>query len=173
MDHQTFNVYLEEKFDHIRSVLGTKAAEYVPNEGGSRFHNFDVAAAFNNESPEKALWGMLTKHLVSIADMVKDDPTDHSMAVWDEKIGDALNYLLLLNGMVKDHHETKNLVQFHSGLVNAVLPPGTNVIDTHLRLEKDGSVTKLAGHLSGLASGGMEQPRTDGPERVKFCRNNH
>lgn len=160
MDHKTFDAYLEEKFDTIRMTLGLKGMEYVPDEGGSRFHNFDIAAAFNDESPEKALWGMLTKHLVSIADMVKVDPTKHAMEVWDEKIGDALNYLLLLNGMVKDHHATAELVRFHTGLINAMTPPDTNVTS---------AVIQSNNHLSGLASGGIESVRKDDTHDSACC----
>lgn len=104
MQQEDFDAFLEDRFDHIRSVLAHKGSEYVADEP-SRFHNFNTAAAFNDETPERALWGMLTKHLVSLSDMVKAESTDHPGYIWDEKIGDAINYLLLLWGMTSYHRD--------------------------------------------------------------------
>ena len=55
-------------------------------------------------SREKALIGMLAKHLVSVLDMVdsfgkEDLPTTSFI---DEKIGDSINYLILLEAMLKE-----------------------------------------------------------------------
>lgn len=107
MQREDFDSFLEERFDHIRGVLASKGAEYVPEdlveEEQSRFHNFYIAAAFNSETPERALWGMLTKHLVSLSDMVQSESTDTPLYIWEEKITDAVNYLLLLHAMVEWH----------------------------------------------------------------------
>lgn len=48
---------------------------------------------------------MLVKHWVSIEDVVIDErlssaPPDHAMI--DEKIGDAINYLILLEAVLKE-----------------------------------------------------------------------
>lgn len=106
MNAQEFDAFLEAKLDDIRKVLASKGAEYVPGSVEvSRFHNFEVGAALNNESIEKTLWGFLTKHIVSVSDMVKDDSLDHSLAKWDEKLGDIFNYALLLSAMVTEKHQ--------------------------------------------------------------------
>ncbi len=68
-----------------------------------------MAAGFQGITPEKALWGMATKHLVSISDMVSQG-RDYSEDVWDEKIGDAINYLILLRAMVFDSESQSNSV---------------------------------------------------------------
>lgn len=115
MKREDFDAFLEERFDHIRAVLASKGAEYVPEEenveGGveeqSRFHNFYIAAAFNSETPERALWGMLTKHLVSLSDLVQMESADTPLYIWDEKLTDAINYLLLLHAMVAWHNAAK------------------------------------------------------------------
>lgn len=50
-------------------------------------------------STEKALMGMGAKHFVSVNRIVRDTEKGEaaSKAVWDEKIGDAINYLILLD----------------------------------------------------------------------------
>lgn len=97
MNAEEFDKLFEEVVDHMRQTLVVKAKEYASNK--DRLHNFRVAAAFTGETPEQALWGMNVKHLVSISDMVKSGNI-YSQDVWDEKIGDALNYLVLLRALV-------------------------------------------------------------------------
>lgn len=80
----------------IKETLSNKAKEYASNE--NRFHNFDTAAKMNKTTPERELWNFMTKHLVSVQDMVKD-PEKVTTAMVNEKIGDVINYLILLEGL--------------------------------------------------------------------------
>ena len=96
MNTTTFNRILEERLEQVGSVLGRKAAEYSQND--DRLHNFRLAATVNSQTLPEALWGMSTKHLVSIIDMVNTvKPPTKPMA--DEKIGDMINYLILLEAV--------------------------------------------------------------------------
>lgn len=97
MTQEEFEQVFERQFAISRDVLVEKAKEYASN--GDRLHNFKVAAEFLGGTPEQALWGMAVKHLVSISDMVRSGET-YSEAMWDEKLGDALNYLILLRAQV-------------------------------------------------------------------------
>ena len=96
---EQFNEILEKRILSIKSILGNKAKEYAM--GGDRLHNFKVAARVKNESPEKALWGMAIKHLVCIIDMV-DGELEATAPMVDEKIGDMINYLILLEALMKE-----------------------------------------------------------------------
>lgn len=105
MKTEQFNRVVETRTEKIRAVLAKKATEYASVK--DRLHNFKVAALFDAVTPERALWGMLLKHLTSIRDMVHGldgVPHDHCPdgALWDEKIGDAINYLVLLEGLVTE-----------------------------------------------------------------------
>jgi len=95
-----FDSIVEYRIKKIREVLTSKAKEYTYNN--DRFHNFNQAAAINDTTPEKALWGMLLKHLVSIQDMVNSTPKKPFKEFIDEKIGDTINYLILLEGLLKE-----------------------------------------------------------------------
>jgi len=78
-----------------------KAEEYATD--GDRYHNFNVAGKILGATPERALIGMWMKHLVSVLDLVEwidFRPEKLNEEIINEKIGDAINYLILLEGML-------------------------------------------------------------------------
>ena len=79
----------------------SKSKEYSTDE--DKLHNFKVAAAIQNVTPIQALAGMMCKHTVSIYDMCQGGT--YSDEMWDEKIGDSINYLLLLRALVQDNED--------------------------------------------------------------------
>lgn len=99
MTPERFNDLLENRLSLTRDVLGSKAGEYASTS--DRLHNFKAAAAMLRGTPEQALLGMLVKHMVSIYDMVLDGQP-RAIALWNEKIGDAINYMILLEALVKE-----------------------------------------------------------------------
>lgn len=98
MTSDEFNAVLNRRKAEMTDVLASKADEYATAD---RLHNFKAAALLLRSSPESALLGMLAKHLVSVIDMVQSDRA-YTRRQWDEKIGDAVNYLMLLEGLVID-----------------------------------------------------------------------
>lgn len=94
-----FNRVVERRVNLIRQILETKAAEYA--DPSDRFHNFNVAARIAATTPEKALMGMRLKHEVSVMDLVECAHENLTVALIEEKIGDNINYLILLEGMLK------------------------------------------------------------------------
>ena len=66
-----------------------------------------LGAALQHTTPERALAGMLAKHIVSLYDMCFDNSADYGMSTWDEKITDSLNYLFLLKAIVKEGHSNQ------------------------------------------------------------------
>lgn len=104
MDYVNFANTFEYRVDLCRRVLVGKNAEYA--RGDDKLHNFKEAAFMEGESPEQALRGMLLKHWQSLRDLCNDLDKGqfHPIVLWDEKIGDALNYLFLLNALVKERY---------------------------------------------------------------------
>jgi hypothetical protein len=107
MKSDDFKKVLQNRMNQTWGVLALKAKEYASDS--DRLHNFKRAAAMQNITPEKALIGMFAKHMVSILDMVDDLTIDrHSrMETWDEKLGDAVNYLILLEGLIAERHNVE------------------------------------------------------------------
>lgn len=96
-----FEDCIENRIQYIREVLSAKAEEYAT--GDNRFHTFDVAARILNITPEQALQGMMLKHIVSVFDLVEwvDANSDLlTKQIIDEKVGDTINYLILLEGLL-------------------------------------------------------------------------
>jgi hypothetical protein len=106
---EDFDTIVAERLEKIKAILLKKREEYAP-EGGDRLHNFKRASAMLHCEPEQALVGMWTKHVISILDMVdkihRDEPT---VELLEEKIGDAINYLILLEAMVKERLDPNKL----------------------------------------------------------------
>lgn len=82
-----------------------KGHEYAPDavdeSAIDRLAHFKKAAAITSGTQKSALFGMLTKHLVSLSDMRTDGET-YSAERWTEKITDSINYLLLLKAVVEE-----------------------------------------------------------------------
>lgn len=94
---EEFERIFQRQFEMSEQVLVQKAKEYASDN--DRLHNFKSAAALIGGTPEQALWGFAVKHLVSVSDMVASGG-HYSNAQWDEKIGDAVNYFILLRACV-------------------------------------------------------------------------
>lgn len=102
-----FRSVLEERIKKIREVLDKKAGEY--SRGQDRLHNFKRVAEIKRITPAEACIDGFCKHLVSILDMVDDlaDGKAWVLPIWEEKLGDAINYLILLEALVKERVTTK------------------------------------------------------------------
>ena len=98
MKSDQFEKILEEQLERCRSVLCKKAGEYATED---RLHNFKVAGAVKGDTPVQALAGMMAKHTVSVYDMCMSGK-QYPIQLWEEKITDSINYLLLLNALVRD-----------------------------------------------------------------------
>ena len=104
MTAKTFEKVTLERIEACFATMGVKAEEYAT---GDRLHNFKVAAAVQGCTPIKALGGMMAKHTVSVYDLINaaDSGKEIPLEMWDEKIGDSINYLLLLNALVREGKE--------------------------------------------------------------------
>lgn len=101
MNIETFNKVILEQIERCKNTLCKKAEEYATED---RLHNFKVAATIQNCLPTTALGGMMAKHTVSVFDMLTELEKGNSFPIelWNEKIGDSINYLLLLSAMLRE-----------------------------------------------------------------------
>ena len=99
MTPQDFNIEVENACNRSKRLLIKKASEY--SEGTDRLDQFKKVALLNSISPTEALWGMTSKHITSIATMVKD-PKMYNLKTWREKVTDLRNYTILLDALLID-----------------------------------------------------------------------
>ena len=100
---QEVNAVFDGQVRLCADTLQKKTKEYTGDDT-DRLGAFKAAAALQHTTPERALAGMLAKHIVSLYDMCCDNDTDYGISTWEEKITDSLNYLFLLKAIVKEGH---------------------------------------------------------------------
>ena len=100
------NAVFDEQVKRCAGILQQKTKEYTGDDT-DRLGAFKAAAALQHTTPERALAGMLAKHIVSLYDMCFADSVSYEESVWDEKITDSLNYLFLLKAVVKEGNTNK------------------------------------------------------------------
>jgi len=104
MNNEQFESFLNAAIGICRETLEKKKEEYASDK--DRFHNFITAGVIKGESPEKALWGMYVKHLVSVIDIVeKIERGEQVPSNYVEKMIDSVNYNLLLWGLLEDRDQ--------------------------------------------------------------------
>ena len=101
MDAKEFDEIVERMLARTRSVLVSKAGEYATDD---RLHNFKVSGATQGITPMQALAGMMAKHTVSIYDMIRKGKP-YSRGLWEEKLTDHINYLILLRGLIEEEEQ--------------------------------------------------------------------
>jgi len=102
MKTDKFNYIVSQQLIRSTDVLCNKAKEYATED---RLHNFKVAAAVQGCTPVQALAGMMAKHTVSVYDMCRGDAWNFPIDLWNEKLTDHINYLLLLRALIEEPKE--------------------------------------------------------------------
>ena len=90
MTTEKFNDIINRQIERCKSILCSKAEGYATAD---RLH-------------KQALMGMVAKHTVSVADMCMSGEA-YPQELWDEKITDSINYLLLLSALVREGNNVK------------------------------------------------------------------
>lgn len=89
----------------IKNMIEKKRNEYA--NLNDVLINFKRAASFLEQTPLQALFGMLTKHLISLRDIVIEQKTV-PLELFQEKITDTINYLILLEGLFIENLNNKS-----------------------------------------------------------------
>lgn len=105
MKQSEFNGIVLDMLTRAEETLTRKGQEYAENASTEnqvdRLEHFKKAAALQGVTTAQAAFGMLAKHLVSVADMTASRKA-YDLATWDEKLGDSINYLLILRAIVEE-----------------------------------------------------------------------
>jgi hypothetical protein len=101
MNQNDFKILVESTMESCKKTLVKKREEYVNDP------NIDVLSNFKNNAelsivgtPEGIGWELMTKHLQSIKDYCEGRKVGSE--VLDEKIGDAINYLVLIKAVISE-----------------------------------------------------------------------
>ena len=102
MTYDKFMELLEERFNKTRETYSTKMIEYA--NVNDVFESFKKGVGFSfHDTPEGVAWEYACKHFESIKTIISkcpvEVPTDELL---EEKIGDAINYLIILEGLIKE-----------------------------------------------------------------------
>ena len=99
-----FEELLVERLMKTKDTLTAKADEYAR---GDRLSNFKQIGYLMQVTPEKACIGLVSKHIVALFDFVNDldNGVVQSADRWDEKIGDIMAYMPLLEALVIERIE--------------------------------------------------------------------
>ena len=127
-----FESVLNRRLELTRKVLASKREEYAAD--GDRMSNFRRAALMLGCTRQRALVGMMAKHWVSILDMVdqwEEKKTIFSAERIEEKVGDAINYLVLLEAIMKDDADLldEEDAADHGETVPIAVSPMTGCVD--------------------------------------------
>jgi hypothetical protein len=103
MTPSEFKNLLKERFKKIEDTFVIKQKEYASNiDVFDNIRNGIRLSIFNTEE-EQVAWSYLAKHLESIMSILEKLPEEQpSKEVIDEKIGDAINYLIIIEGLLKE-----------------------------------------------------------------------
>ena len=99
MTFSEFDEYQDELLEKVREVKNTKGREYAGTE--DRFSNFNRLAADLDLDRLKICQVYLTKHLDAIKSYVRQKRIFSTESV-EDRIVDAITYLTLLAGMIKE-----------------------------------------------------------------------
>ena len=168
MKTERFENILSERLKKCIDTLSVKANEYATED---RLHNFKVAAELQNCTPITALAGMMAKHTVSVYDLIQKQEQGYVVTreMWEEKIGDSINYLILLSALVEEKFDEETEGASCSATPAADVTGLTEYMkDESARLEKwaedirshDSADTYKAGYEHGRCAGAQELART-------------
>jgi hypothetical protein len=91
--------YFKDAIENCEEILRTKNMEYSDNR--NPFSNFTELAKSMNINPETVWYIYFSKGLKAIEEYCKTNET-HSCEQIEHRIFDAINYLIILHGLIKN-----------------------------------------------------------------------
>jgi hypothetical protein len=102
MTFEDFDAFTEDIISKVKHMRDTKGKEYARSE--NRFDNFNRLANDLNLNRNKVWQVYFTKHLDSIKSYI-DNNREFSNESIQDRIVDAITYLILLAGMIEEDNK--------------------------------------------------------------------
>ena len=98
-----FKKLLQNRFRRIDCTFNAKQKEYANEIDVFENIKNGVRLSLFNTEPEQVAWSYAAKHLESIMSILEKLPEEEpSEELINEKIGDAINYLIIIEGLLKE-----------------------------------------------------------------------
>lgn len=107
MQEERFNQIIEAQVDMALALFQKKNDAYSGTQVVDRLAGVKDVAAIRGVSKLEAISGMMAKHTMSIYNMMKSDQ-EFPLAVWNEKISDHINYLLLAAASIHEDRDERS-----------------------------------------------------------------
>jgi hypothetical protein len=104
---------VQRRIKLIQDVLQTKNEEYAGQEDVFKAFTEALPLSFH-DTKQAVAWEFMVKHLQSIKLIIEERAKTGKIPdekLLEEKIGDAINYLILIEGMFKEEYEPVKLEQ--------------------------------------------------------------
>jgi hypothetical protein len=105
MNQEQLNAVVVETTKEIASTLTRKGEEYADADG-DRLDNFKQLANLQHSTPERALLGLVGKHIVALFDFARRDAQGDDPEIpneqWEEKTGEIIAYMVLLRALLAE-----------------------------------------------------------------------
>ena len=102
---------VQRRVQLIKDVLQSKNEEYAGQENVFKAFTESLPLSFH-DTKQAVAWEFMVKHLQSIKMIIEARSKSGKIPdekVLEEKIGDAINYLILIEGMFKEDMEPRKL----------------------------------------------------------------
>lgn len=119
MRTELFNKVIEAAVDRSLAMMAKKNDEYSGSADydlkakvdDDRLRGCKSVADIQGVNIFRAIGGLMAKHTSSVYDLIRDTESGEvaDMSVWQEKITDHINYLLLLEAAVRDQKDLTEL----------------------------------------------------------------
>lgn len=96
MVQEDFDVIVNKRLAECKKVLTARSGMYASKK--DRLHNFKLGAALIRQTPEQYAMALATKHIVAITDKLVNKEV-MTAAFVAEKMGDVINYMMLLEAL--------------------------------------------------------------------------
>jgi hypothetical protein len=104
---------VQRRIKLIQDVLQSKNEEYAGQEDVFKAFTEALPLSFH-DTKQAVAWEFMVKHLQSIKLIIEERAKTGKLPdekLLEEKIGDAINYLILIEGMFKEEYEPVKLEQ--------------------------------------------------------------
>lgn len=141
MKHEEFEKLCKRRYDQSYKVLVEKGKEYATSEDA--MESFKSQAELSmHKTPMGIGWELMVKHLYSVRRIIAEHEANlklPSQEMLDEKFGDAINYLILIEAL------------FSEKITNREMLNGLSKLDYGFTPEVEKEVNKVASTIEQAA----------------------